>query len=759
MTMSGSDPVALSLDLESRLRVPPLIRLNGKEAIDKDWPRGPHDDPDGWRQRLALHQGNVGLVTGCRPDRTGSGLLVADWDLYKPEGFQSHEYAWDLGWLPETPTAETPSGGEHHFLGYDPSLWVVRSKELRGKRVPGSDDVFPGGVEIKAEGGYVVWYGEFVHDLGIGDVPIAAAPDSLLELIGQRIDPDTGTPVGGVAGPWSTFRPDQVHPDTAYAVELLTARFGGHDAVIVRSGPEPHVELKRPGKTAGTSSATVGWLKPGLVKVFTDGWEPFAQGQVIDLGELERLAGIERPPRVKVPSVLPDGFRAWRPDDGVVPAPHLGAAAFHGPIGAYLELIGGETEAHPAAVGAHLLASVATLIGRNARYAAGSIRHRSNVFLAVTGNSSTGAKGVAEAEANRLIDVVAPAFQSHHTVSGIGSGEMLVWEVRDPDPNTTDDGGTPDPGGVKERIAQNAELSALFKVATRDGSILSDQLRLAFDGAPMRHSTKGGGIVTATNHHISIVGSITPGELVKLLDDVSRVNGFGNRFLYLWSEMADLLPFGGSVDQHQVDAIGDTISNRLGDLRIRSGLLGFTDYNIADDARGTWSTFYRRARTGIGDGFTAEMTGRAVAHAARIALIYAVLDGADRITVEHIAAAEAWVEYGAATVEKVFGAGVAGLAGMLLTAIRDAGPDGLTLTEQSAVFSRNRSADDLERARADLEGRHLIHTTPGATSAGRPARRSVAIWPEVGATNSRKKRTKRDGSFNSFIRQTPLPES
>jgi hypothetical protein len=754
----SADHMTLSRDLEYRLGVPPLIRLNGKEALDNDWPRGPWDDPDLWRKRLEHHQDNVGAVTGCRPDRTGTGLLVADYDFYKPEGLISYEVAQDLGWVLDTPTVQTPSGGEHRLMSYDPTRWIVRSKALKGKPIPGTDDKFPGGFEVKAEGGYIAWYSTWVDGLSRDEVPIAPAPESLLELIGIRIDPETGNPVGGVQGPWSTYDPEAVHPDTAYATKLLLDHFGAHDPIVVRSGPEPHVEVKRPGKTTGTRSATVGWLKPGLVKVFTDGWDPFDQNQVIDLGELERLAGIERPPQVKVPRLLPDGFRAWRPEDGVVNAPVLGAAAFHGPIGDYLELTDGQTEAHPAAIGAHLLASVATLIGGNARYAAGSIRHRSNVFLAVTGNSSTGAKGVAEAEANRLIEVVSPAFQSRHTVSGIGSGEMLIWEVRDPDPNNTDDDGTPDPGGVKERIAQNAELSALFKVANREQSILSDQLRLAFDGAPMRHSTKGGGIVTATNHHINIVGSITPGELVKVMDDVSRVNGFGNRFVYLWSEMADLLPFGGDLDQHQVDAIGDTISNRLGDLRIRSGLLGFTDYGIADDARDTWATFYRRARTGIGEGFTAEMTGRSVAHAARIALIYAVLDGADRIGTDHIAAAEAWVDYGAATVEKVFGGGVSGLAGMLLAAIRDAGPDGMTLTQQSEVFSRNRSAAELDQARTTLEARHLIHTTAASSSTGRPTRRSVAIWAEGGATNPRKKRINPEGdsSFNSSVRNATL---
>ncbi len=118
-----------------------------------------------------------------------------------------------------------------------------------------------------------------------------------------------------------------------------------------------------------------------------------------------------------------------------------------------------------------------------------------------------------------------------------------------------------------------------------------------------------------------------------------------------------------------------------------------------------------------------------MAHGARIALIYAVLDGAATIGSAHIAAAEAWIDYGHRTVEKVFGGGVSGLAGMVLTALRDAGPDGLTLTDQSDVFNRNRDSDELSAARAALEDAHLIATFRQSRQSGRPVQRSVAITP------------------------------
>jgi transposase InsO family protein len=55
----------------------------------------------------------------------------------------------------------------------------------------------------------------------------------------------------------------------------------------------------------------------------------------------------------------------------------------------------------------------------------------------------------------------------------------------------------------------------------------------------------------------------------------------------------------------------------------------------------------------------------------------------------------------------VFTGTLGGLPGRLLNAIRAAGPDGLTLSEQSDHFSRNRTAAQLQAARTKLETRNL----------------------------------------------------
>jgi hypothetical protein len=89
----------------------------------------------------------------------------------------------------------------------------------------------------------------------------------------------------------------------------------------------------------------------------------------------------------------------------------------------------------------------------------------------------------------------------------------------------------------------------------------------------------------------------------------------------------------------------------------------------------------------------------------------------------------------------VFGSAWVGNARRLLTAIREAGREGLDGTGQHNVFQRHLGASDIEDLRADLEARHLIHTAVVPTS-GRPRSISYAIAPLPEAAKMRNKRGK-----------------
>ena len=134
-----------------------------------------------------------------------------------------------------------------------------------------------------------------------------------------------------------------------------------------------------------------------------------------------------------------------------------------------------------------------------------------------------------------------------------------------------------------------------FRVVRREGSILGDILRKAYDRHPLRHSTKTHEVTLSTGHHISIVGAITPSELQSLTDEVALLNGFANRFLYVWSELVELLPFGGDIDRHAVEALARRFDVALEEILRRPAINGTRSYTFAKKGAATMGRGLRSA--------------------------------------------------------------------------------------------------------------------------------------------------------------------
>jgi hypothetical protein len=704
--------------LEKELQRPCLIRVNGKSPLDPGWPEGPFDDPDGWREKLSSHQGNVGIVLG-------RGLAVVDVDSYKPRASESWEALVDATGLDlNTVVAATGGGGRHFYFTYPAELHVPS--------IPLGPRGYPG-VELKSDGGMAVVEPSrhpvtgqpylFEFDSRPGEVVPTAFTRLFLELAGavERTGPRRRS-----QGRWHPLADDEeIDPRDREFVEILLEHFGGHSPVMAANG---EIAVSRPGKDRrGSKGFNVSHSGPGLGWCFTNEWPPFEQNRPYDLGQLRRMAGLDEEPTITVRDVVefPPGYRLWREGDDIVPAPELGPGAYHGLIGEFLTHVAGRVEAHPAAIGAHLIPAFGTVLGRHVAYTAGPDLQYPKLYLAVVGPTSSGGKGAAMGVAMYWINRVSPGFLARHSIAGIGSGETLIYEMRD----------TGDDEDVVEsrRIVFDAELSRVLRVVRREGSILGDVLRTAFDAYPLRHSTRKDKVTVSTNHHLSIVGSITPSELRALTEELAVLNGFANRYLYVWSEIPLLLPFGGLLDENVVEKLATRFHRARQEVMSRPTVNGIRAFTFAPDARDRWEGFYRERRKGIGDTevFRA-ITSRQVAHAARVSLIYAALDGRAAIGLDHLGAGIAWADYSLGTIRKVFTAGPSGKPGQLLTAIRETGGEGLDGAAQDAVFGKNLKGGELAEMRSRLEEELLIHTAKFSTG-GRPRVMSYAITPEAKA--------------------------
>jgi uncharacterized protein DUF3987 len=389
-------------------------------------------------------------------------------------------------------------------------------------------------------------------------------------------------------------------------------------------------------------------------------------------------------------------------------------AAFTGLAGEIVSAIEPHTESDPLAILVQLLVCFGSVIGRGAHYAVEATEHHGNEFALLVGPSAKARKGSSWDHVQRIFAEVDPDWTSDRIVSGLSSGEGLIWSVRDPDTTTRGRARVHDGEGGQDKrlLVLESEFASVLKMVARDGNTLSPVVRCAWDGKPLQALTKNSP-ARATGAHIAIVGHITADELVRLLNATEAANGFLNRFVLLMVRRSKLLPEGGRIDQVHWEPLLIRLRAAI-DAARRAGQLG-----LDQDARRRWWELYP-ALTVPQAGLAGAVCARAEAHVVRLALIYALLDQADEIGLEHLEAALALWEYAAASARWVFGDSLGDpLADEIYRALLEE-PDGLTRSQLRDLFSRNRRSKDIGQALDRLAATGRIHAER-QQQRGRPA--------------------------------------
>jgi hypothetical protein len=151
------------------------------------------------------------------------------------------------------------------------------------------------------------------------------------------------------------------------------------------------------------------------------------------------------------------------------------------------------------------------------------------------------------------------------------------------------------------------------------------------------------------------------------------------------------LPFGGRLAGDDLDRVRQHVC-----LAARFAAV---EQHISFDgpARERWIAAYDELSRGEA-GLAGAATARAEAHTVRVALLYALLDCSDLIQLQHLEAALAFWAYSAASARWVFGDSIGDpTADEIWTLARDRN-DGITRTEVSNLFSRNKKAREIDRA-------------------------------------------------------------
>jgi hypothetical protein len=404
------------------------------------------------------------------------------------------------------------------------------------------------------------------------------------------------------------------------------------------------------------------------------------------------------------------------------PWPIFSFAACPGIIGEFVQLATRDSEADPAAICVTLLTRFAAEVygyaeGQGPYISVGETLHPPRIFAVLCGNSSKARKGTSLYPVKKLFtreycqssDVSGLPPPAKESGGPLSTGEGLAWQVR----------AVPPEEGDKRLMIQDEELAYGFACSKREGNTLSMGLRSFWDCGQYAPMTKNNP-VRVKNAHICIITHITIQELKVYMGAVHAFNGFGNRFLWICVRRSKLVPLPSPMPESELAPIQREIWCRVGYAQ-KCGLITMTA-----GAREQWEAIYPDLSREH-SGFAGSIINRAEAQTLRLALIYALMDGHNRIANKHLEAALALWRYAQESALYIFsGDSSDPLENKIVEALQQ-GP--LTATKLSAVFNRNLPKERLQPLLQQMEAQQRISITKEKNS-GRP--KMIISLPEIG---------------------------
>jgi hypothetical protein len=435
-------------------------------------------------------------------------------------------------------------------------------------------------------------------------------------------------------------------------------------------------------------------------------------------------------------------------------------ALAHGVIGDFLRRVEHETEANAVALAGTLLTGLGSCIGRGPHAVVGRTYHYVNLFVAIVGNTGAGRKGTG---GDIVADCLRPADETWATwcqSPNLVSGEGVIEALRDPvvklmpkkggGPDdfeqTTIDPGVPD----KRLLITCTELAAAFKAANRENSTLSQTLREAWDGKTLRTMAKNCAR-TATDPHLSITGHVTRHELVKVARESEIFGGTVNRFVFLLSDRARLLPHGGDLDD-----LG-TVPARIGDVIAFARTVGRVRRSAAADR--LWESVYHELTTPMGSDLLAAVLSRGEAQTLRLSLLMALACRRATIEVDDLAAAIDLWRYAVASARVIFGQVHDPLFEKIVAAVQQS--PGITRSQLHRRLGWKLGSAELVAALSRVQAAGVMHHRREQTG-GRPSEKWFPGPASPGGKEEKQEKGEKPPSapfspFSSFPSEPPAP--
>ena len=378
--------------------------------------------------------------------------------------------------------------------------------------------------------------------------------------------------------------------------------------------------------------------------------------------------------------------------------PVIDDAAFYGLAGEIARAIAPFSEADPVAVLVNVLVGFGSVVGPSPHFLVEKTEHHITLFVAEVGKTAKGRKGLAWSTPRYMLSRVDPEWGKDRIQGGLSSGEGLIYTVRDERweeksfrndgviayENVRVDKGVED----KRLLCVEQEFAQCLKVMSREGNILSEIVRNAWDGNRLAPMTKNSPI-QATGAHISIIGHITKDELLRHLNDTEQANGFANRFIWLYLERSKEIPDPIGVPDDVLGPLIDRLRSAV-DFARKTALM-----SRDEGAAIVWRNVYHELSSEK-PGLVGSILARAEAQVMRLACVYALLDKCAFVGVQHMEAALAVWEYSEKCARFIFGDSLGDPVVDRIMAALKQGP--LSETEIRDLFGRHKSGGEIDRA-------------------------------------------------------------
>lgn len=415
--------------------------------------------------------------------------------------------------------------------------------------------------------------------------------------------------------------------------------------------------------------------------------------------------------------------------------PELPPGALYGLPGEIATTLAESSGADPAAILVAFLTLLGNAAGPQPHAWFGGAEHPARLFAVLVGDAATGRKGTALGAVEKLFAEADPDWADGRVLYGLQSAEAMIDQVSD--------------AGTDCRLmVVETEFARLAETMARTGT-LSAQLRNAWDGRALQRTTTRMAR-RASRAHISLLGMITPEELLRHHRRLSQAGGLESRILYCYTApLRDVSPFAVPADpaplaarvaevlgasRETVMSSTDPISRHLLTLR---GIQPRTELPVAGKVAAGWRTVKARLAAS-GEGMPG-LHSRAESQVIRLAAAYALADLSRSITPDHVEAALAVQSYCAQSAEVVFGVPVAELpprvnpnvSARIVRALHDAYPSWTARDEiGSGLLHGNIPADGIDAALASLAARKLIERKRTQTG-GRPREEYRLVPPQL----------------------------